>query len=397
VIEEQAVPPAATPIRAASLSAMIVGRTLSNLPFRVTSPFLPTIARTLGISLTSAGALASVLGGMGILAPMMGRLSDHYGRRRLMQASLILLAVMSILAATSSNFNLALLAFAGFGLSKALYDPAMLAYLGDAVPYAQRGRVVALAELAWSAAWLFGVPLGGILIERAGMSALWWVVGVVAALTVAAIQWTVPPAHHRQQSSESAKAGQWRQLIKMPVVQAVAAVSFLMLFALDNVFILYGAYLEDRFGLTVQTLGLLSVVIAIAEFAAELGSAGLTDKIGKRRSVILGLGGFGVLVLLLPLAGGAAWLTILAFAAAIFIFEYTIVSFVPLVSEVVPAARATLLGIYIGALGAGRIIAPLVGTRLYEESGSLLASCIISAIAAWLAAIVMWRGIAEQQ
>ena len=125
------------------------------------------------------------------------------------------------------------------------------------------------------------------------------------------------------------------------------------------------------------------MVIAIAELAAELGAAGLTDRVGKRRSVILGLGAFGVLVLLLPFAGAAAWLTILAFALAICVFEYTIVSFVPLVSEVSPVARATLLGLYIGALGVGRIVAPLLSTRLYEQSGSLLMSCVISAIAAF--------------
>ena len=66
------------------------------------------------------------------------------------------------------------------------------------------------------------------------------------------------------------------------------------------------------------------------------------------------------------------------------------------VDEVAPAARATLLGIYIGALGAGRIIAPLLGTRLYEATDSLWASCIISAIAVWLAALIAWRGIPEQ-
>jgi DHA1 family inner membrane transport protein len=387
-----ATPPA---ISTTSLTAMVVGRTLSNIPFRITSPFLPTIARTLGVSLTSAGVLASVLGGVGIIAPLMGRLSDTYGRRRLMQISLIVLTVMSVLAALSTDFNVALLAFAGFGLAKALYDPAMLAYVGDAVPYAQRGRVMAIAELAWSAAWLFGVALGGLLVERAGLNALWWVVAAVSVMTAIAIQITTPPAK-RHAHSETDSRGQWRVLLRTPAVWAVTAVSFLMLLGLENIFILYGAYLEDQFSLTLGTIGLFSVVIAIAELIAELGAAGWTDRIGKRRSVILGLIGFGVLVLGLPLAGGAAWLTVGAFALAIFVFEYTIVSFIPLVSEVAPAARATLLGIYIGALGAGRIIAPLLGTRLYEATDSLWASCIISAIAVWLAALIAWRGIPEQ-
>lgn len=383
------------PLSVVSLTTIVAGRTLSNLPFRITSPFLPTIARAVGVSLSSAGVLASAMGAMSILAPLMGLLSDRYGRRRLMQVSLILLATMAVLAASSTNFNVVLLAFAGFGLAKALFDPSVLAYLGDAVPYTQRGRVMAIAEFAWSAAWLFGVPLGGILVEQAGLSALWWVLAGVAVITIVMIQVTLPPAHHSATNADG--GGDWRVLLRNPVVWAVMAVSFLMLFALDNVFILYGAYLEDQFNLTLGAIGLLSIVIAVAEAAAELGAVRWTDRIGKQRSVILGLTGFGVLVLLLPLAAAAAWMTVLAFAVAIFVFEYTIVSFIPLVSEVAPNARATLFGIYIGTLGVGRIVAPLIGTRLYEATGSLLASCIISAIAVWIAAFITWRGIPEQQ
>jgi predicted MFS family arabinose efflux permease len=381
----------------AHLATMVVGRSLGNLPFRITSPFLPAIARSLGVSLASAGVLASVIGGVSILAPLLGRLSDTYGRRRMMQLSLLILGVMAVIAATSTNFNLAILAFAGFGFAKGLYDPAVLAYVGDAVPYAQRGRVMAITELAWSAAWFFGVPLGGLLIERVGIGALWWVVAVAAFATVIAIQIVLPPRRAPSVASQSAEGVKWQDMMRNPKVWAVGVVSFGMLFGLDNIFILYGAYMEDRFALGVGTLGLLSVVISIAELLAELGSAGLTDRIGKQRSVILGLVGFGVLVLLLPFAGGTLWLTLLAFAAAICVFEYTIVSFLPLVSEIVPQARATILGIYIGALGVGRIVAPLVGTRLYESSGSLVVSCIISAIAVWLAALVTWRGLPEHE
>jgi DHA1 family inner membrane transport protein len=226
---------------------------------------------------------------------------------------------------------------------------------------------------------------------------LWWVVAVAAFATVIAIQIVLPPRRAPSVASQSAEGVKWQDMMRNPKVWAVGVVSFGMLFGLDNIFILYGAYMEDRFALGVGTLGLLSVVISIAELLAELGSAGLTDRIGKQRSVILGLVGFGVLVLLLPFAGGTLWLTLLAFAAAICVFEYTIVSFLPLVSEIVPQARATILGIYIGALGVGRIVAPLVGTRLYESSGSLVVSCIISAIAVWLAALVTWRGLPEHE
>ena len=47
----------------------------------------------------------------------------------------------------------------------------MHAYFGDRVAYEKRGTAVAITELAWSAAFIAGVPLMGLLIARFGWQA----------------------------------------------------------------------------------------------------------------------------------------------------------------------------------------------------------------------------------
>ncbi len=394
--ETPILPAARSPLSAKVLLVMVLGRTVSNMPIRLLSPFLPTIARYFGVSLVTAGTLASVMGGMGVLAIATGRLSDTIGRRIMLQVSLFIMAVLAATAALTTEFNMAIAAFAGFGLAKALYDPTLLAYVGDVVPYAQRGRTVAITEIAWSAAWFFGVPIGGLLVERSGLAALWWFIAIAAVLAGIATRFVLPKSNRVASTNESVARLSLREIFRNPQTWALAVVSFGMLFGLDNIFILYGAILEDRFGLTLGTLGLLSIVISVAELVAELGSAGLTDKIGKKRSAMGGLLLFAGLVLLLPIVSTTAWLTVLAFAVVIMVFEYTVVSFLPLVSEISPTARATMVGLYIGSFGVGRIVAPLVGTRLYAATGSLTWSAILSAIAALIAALVLWWGIPER-
>ena len=225
------------------------------------------------------------------------------------------------------------------------------------------------------------------------MPALWWALAVMAIVAAIATHWILPPSQHHATQSETTTHVSNRELLRDPQTWALAIVSFGMLFALDNIFILYGAVLEDRFDLTLGALGILSVVISVAELLAELVSAGLTDKIGKKRSSVGGLVLFAAAVMLIPFISTTAFFTVLGFALAIFVFEYTVVSFVPFVSEINPAARATLLGLYIGAFGVGRIVSPLVSTRLYTSTGSLLLSCALSAIAALIAAFILWRGI----
>jgi predicted MFS family arabinose efflux permease len=378
-----------------ALATMLYARTVANINFRIVYPFLPAIARGLGIPLEAAGQLVSLQGGAGLVAPLFGHLSDRHGRRRMMEAALLLLALASAVVFLTNVYAPVLFAFAGFGISKALYDPAMQAYVGDAVPYARRGRVIAITELAWSFAWLFGVPLAGLLIERAGWRAPWAVTALLALAGVAATRLLLPPAKSARSGVGRAAPVSWRALLRRGPVRAALFTSFGMLFALENIFIVYGAFLENRFGLAIGAIGVASIVIGIAELLAGGGAAAWTDRLGKKRSVIAGLLAFSVSLLLLSTLGGHLVTALAGFALAILFFEFTIVSFLPLMTELAPDARATLLSMNIAAMGVGRLLAPVVGTTLFAQTGGIFANALLSALFCLLAALALWKGVQE--
>ena len=83
--------------------------------------------------------------------------------------NLMLASLQRVLLAGVGTFAAAAAAFILYGIAKVLYDPAVHAYLGDTVPYSERGRATAALELSWSSAWLLGVPASGFLIERFGL------------------------------------------------------------------------------------------------------------------------------------------------------------------------------------------------------------------------------------
>ena len=163
------------------LAIITLGRTVLNMPSRVVYPFLPAIARGLGVSLASATQLVTLrtVGGLG--GTVLGPLSDHFGRRQMMEIDLLLFTLAGLALAGVGTVWSAAVAFV---LSKAIYDPAVQAHLGDAVPYAQRGRAMGFAELSWSAAWLFGVPATGFLMQRFDWRSPWAALVVLGALSV---------------------------------------------------------------------------------------------------------------------------------------------------------------------------------------------------------------------
>ncbi len=390
------------------LLIIFVARTALNSAHRIVYPFLPSIARGLGISLQAAGGLVTLRVVTGLMAPILGVAADRYGRRRTMEAALLISTLASLLLAGMGTLAAAAIAFGLYGLAKVLYDPAVYAYIGDAVPYQKRGRAIGLVELSWSAAWLLGVPLSGLLIESFGWRAPWAVLvgmGLLGAwLThnrLPSSRPTVAPSPFTPQATQgatplaSAAVATWQSLLRRRSVVVLLLTSLLLTMANEIPFIVYGAWLETTFGLSLSYLGLASIVVGLAEATAELGTTVIADRLGKRRSVLLGLLGLVASLLLLPSLSQLGLAAALTAVALMFLtFEFGIVSLLALATQVAPEARASLLALNITALSLGRILGALIGGWLWRWQDIALHAWV-GAACALLAAILLAWGMVE--
>ena len=389
---------AQTAASAGALGTILLSRTTINASFRVVYPFLPVISRGLGVPLTAASFLLTLRALVGLSSPLFGPLSDRYGRRSLMLVGLGMLAMGAALIAGWPTYRVAIVAFVLFGLSKTAYAPAMQAYLGDAVPYHRRGRVLGITELSWSAAWLLGVPAAGFLIERAGWQAP-FVALTLLALVGLLFTWRLPPD---QPQRASPTAPRWAG----PFVPLTAglrhnrsawlgmAVGLLFMFAIENVFVVYGAWMEGTFSLSVGALGLASSVIGIAEAMGEGASAGLVDRLGKKTAVLGGLLLNAGAYLLLPLLSGNLMSALVGLFVLFIAFEFSIVSSFPLISELAPGARGTLMTLNVAALSVGRMAGSLTATPLWLRGGLSL-NAVVSCGAALAAFVLLFLFVSE--
>jgi predicted MFS family arabinose efflux permease len=384
------------------LWVIFASRTVLNTTYRIVYPFLPSIARGLGISLTAASGIASLRMTAGLVAPLLGPISDHYGRRRSMVLGLLLAAVASLLMATVGSLPAAAVAFVSYGLAKIIYDPAVHAYVGDTTPYSRRARAIGIVELSWSAAWLLGVPVSGLLIERLGWRAPW---AFLVALSLVGAWLThrclpVAPSSHSRGTARAtlrSLAATWKVLLNRRAIVALLLTSSLLTFATEVPFIVYGAWLESAFGLGLTSIGVASIAIGLAETAAEFGTTFLTDRWGKKRSILIGLLGLSLSLALLPYLADAGIVTaIIGMVAMMLTFEFAIVSLLPLVTEMAPESRATLLSLNLLTMSLGRMIGSMIGGWLWNwESISIHAT--VGAASALAAAITLAWGISEIQ
>ncbi len=377
---------------------VLLSRLALNLQGRIIYPFLPAIARGLGLPLETTTLLLTVRAAANLSSPLYGALADRRGRRPLMIAGLALLVGGAGLVLVAPAFGLVLIAFALLSLSKAVYDPAVLAYLGDAVPYERRGRVFGLLALMWPTAWLIGVPAAGFLITAYGWQSPFVMVAALGALSLA-LMLRLPAVG----SADAAAAApgpsmdhlsNFRASIRLISLSAWLglAVTLLQVLGSENVYIVYGAWLEREFGLSLAAIGIVSLVICAAEFAAEGASMAWVDRIGKRRAIMGGLLLSVMAYLLLPQLAG----TLPGALTGLFLvwigWDFSIVCTLPLISQLAPNARGTLLALNVSAMAVARLISSLIAVRLWTVGGLTLTTAV-SAVCVALALVILRVGV----
>nr|MBA2529323.1 MFS transporter [Euzebyales bacterium] len=148
-----------TEVRAALL-AVLLARTAVNGAYRIVYPFLPEIARGLGVSLGVMGGLLALRSAAGLAAPLVPRFAESLGRRAVMLVGVAGTAVGCLLLAGASGVTVAAAGLLTVGLAKPLFDIPMQGWFGARVPYARRGRVLGVTELTWALSLLLALPAG---------------------------------------------------------------------------------------------------------------------------------------------------------------------------------------------------------------------------------------------
>ncbi|MFQ5947573.1 MAG: MFS transporter, partial [Acidimicrobiia bacterium] len=347
------------------------------------------IGRGLGISLEQAGFLVSARSLAGIATPAVVSVVGRGERRvRLIVAGLAFFVTGTALTAATNAYLGALIGFVLLGVAKPVFDISAQSYLADRTPYARRARYLSVLELTWAGSLLVGAPAAGWLIGRLGWQAPFWALAGLGALSLWAVSWVLEADHH-------VETGQQARLRLDRSAAVLLVVVGLFTLAAEVTIVVFGAWLEDEFALSLVALGGAATLIALAELTGEGTTLAFADRIGKRRTVALGLTiSVAAFASLGPLSSSLGW-GLGAMAIAFAGFELTIVSTIPLATEVLPAARARFLALLMVAVALARAAGAAVGPALFAWQG--LGANTYTSAGTGLVALLLLLGLVEER
>ncbi|MBK8903364.1 MAG: MFS transporter [Anaerolineaceae bacterium] len=377
------------------LALIALARLCLNTGLRMVYPFAPAFARQLDVPVTAVYQLVTMRNLAGFLSPLFGPLSERFGRKTVLFGAMIFFSAGCLLVWLWPSYWLLGAALIVISLAKVIYDPAMQAYVGEMVPYRQRGKALAITELSWAGALLVGGPLLGVAIERQGWSAAFFWLGLFGVVTAVFLYRFLPKAQKTIPGRGASLADTWRVVREHPVIWAAMGYAVLNMAGNETIFLVFGDWMELSFGLSLLALGASASVIGGAEIVGELFAGWSVDRFGKR-PVIITTGLLNALIcLVIPLTAGNLTAALSAYFALFLMFEITVVGGVPLMTEIVPSARSVVMSTVLAAGALGRALGSWLGPFLFTEFGfssNGVVSAIITAVATLVLALWIREG-----
>jgi DHA1 family tetracycline resistance protein-like MFS transporter len=401
---------AALPVggRRAALVFIFVTIVLDILALGIIIPVLPHLIEDfLGGDTAGAARVYGVFGTVWALMqfvsmPVMGALSDRFGRRRVILLSNLGLGLDYVLMALAPNLAWLFVGRVISGITAASVSTGM-AYIADVTPPERRSAAFGKVGVAFGLGFVLGPALGGLLGSVDPRLPFW----AAAAFSLANAMYgllilpeSLPPERRRPFEWRRANPlGSLKLLRSHAELSGLAAVVFLSNLAhaaLPATFVLYAAY---RYGWDARDVGFVLAGIGVCSAIVQGGLVGpLVRRLGERR------------VLLTGLACGAAGFVIYGFATvgAVFLTAVPVVALWGLASpaaqglmtrHIGPSEQGALQGATGSVMGIATMIGPSLfagtfayfigaGARLHVPGAAFLLAALLLAAGAVLAAHV---------
>lgn len=347
---------------------------LDMLALGVIVPVLPALVIAFRGGDTAMGAsiyglFATVWAAMQfICSPILGSLSDRFGRRKVILLSNVGLGLDYLLMALAPSLGWLFVGRVISGITSSSFGTAS-AYVADVTPPDARAKRFGLLGVAFGLGFIIGPPVGGLL-GAIDLRAPFWGSAVLSLANAAYGFFILPESLPLDRRSpfrwrSANPIGSIRLLRSRPNLLALGSAGFLSMLAHDSLpitFVLYTTYLyhwdQRTIGLVLAGVGVMSIVV-------QGGLVGrLVAALGERRALTLGLASGAASMIVYGLAPtGRIFLLGIAMTALYGLATPSLQSL--MTARVGPSEQGQLQGANGSLNGIANMIAPLLFTQLF--------------------------------
>jgi MFS transporter, DHA1 family, tetracycline resistance protein len=364
-------------LRGLTLGFVLAVVLLNTLSLGIVSPVLPLLVKRLagGDTIEAAeavGLFAAAWASMQLIfAPLLGVLSDRFGRRPVVLIAMLQLSADYVVMALAPTLAWLFLGRLLSGMAAA-GRAAMFAYVADVATPAERTRYYGLLAAAGGIGMVLGPGLGGVLGEISPRAPFWAAaaVGVFnAAYGFVVLRESLPRARRAAFSWARANPfGALGILVETKGLAGLAAIMVLANIGLSAFGSLYVLYVNYRYHWGAGQAGLVLMAFAAANIAAQALLAGPAAKwLGERGAIVTAFasGVVGLVLVALAVWPPLLWVGVIAIAPV----NIAVAAIQSLRSKLVePSEQGRLQGAMISLAGVSAMIGPVLFAETFAWS-----------------------------
>ncbi len=346
--------------------------------FGLILPLLPFWAEHLGANPTEIGLILTIYAlAQFIFTPILGSLSDRFGRKPIIIVSLLIEAFSLALTGFAGSFVVLLIArfIGGIGASNMGSAQAVVA---DVTPPEGRARGMGMIGAAIGLGFVIGPAIGGIL-SSFGTVVPFLVAMVVAILNAILVLAFLPETHKvrgaaqtRASSSEqkiSLLAG-YGQLLRNNTLTRLITVNLLFTAAFTAMEAVFALFAQHLFGWTARETGYIFAYVGIIIVVMQGGLVGqLVKRSGEHKLLIAGLMLLAAGLALLPVSTTIAFMLVVLGILSVGNGAVTPTTSALLSLTSPREVQGKVLGLSQGVASLGRIVGPLAAGAIYSAFG----------------------------
>ncbi|MCW3987111.1 MAG: MFS transporter [Candidatus Bathyarchaeota archaeon] len=259
--------------------------------FGIVLPLLPFFVNTFQAGSTALGVLVASFALMQfIFSPILGRLSDSFGRRPVLLLSILTSVVSFFLFALANSYFVLLLSRIIAGLATEI--GVAQAYITDVTSEKERTKWMGRMGAAQGAGFIIGPALGGFL-SVYGFSAAGFAAAALALLNLIFAFFFLPESKTPQKDVESkASISRFRGIISIfskPMMSSLLAILFIMGLAFAAFPVIMPLLAISVFGLSSSTMSFFFIYIGLVQIVFQGFIVGkLASRIGDEKLIPLG-------------------------------------------------------------------------------------------------------------
>ena len=305
-----------------------------------------------------------------VASPLLGALSDRFGRRPVLLISLLMAALDYVLMALAPNLEILFIGRVISGLTGASVTVAM-AYVADVSDESNRSANFGKIGAAFGLGFIIGPALGGLIgsydprapfLLAAGMNLLNFFFGLLI------LPESVPVSQRKRMELKRLNPlATLVRIFRLPGMITLALVFFMASFAGNTHGVIWTLYMESRYGWTAAGVG---ASLALVGVLAAISQGYLTGKIvgyfGEAKTVLYGFLGYVVAFTLFG-AATEGWMiiTVLITTSVFMVTQPALQSL--LAKSAPPEAQGELQGSLVSLQSLAAIINPLITSRLFAH------------------------------